>query len=53
MHCGSRPSFERVDDITFRKPVEVGDLLRLKSLVLHTEVGGCLDRICRLIADDL
>jgi acyl-coenzyme A thioesterase 9 len=35
--AGTRPAFLLVDDITFRRPVDVGDLLRLKSHVLHVE----------------
>mmetsp|Transcript_5444 Transcript_5444/g.15149 ORF Transcript_5444/g.15149 Transcript_5444/m.15149 type:complete len:278 (+) Transcript_5444:221-1054(+) len=35
--AGSRPAFLLVDDISFRLPVDVGDLLRLKSCVLHVE----------------
>lgn len=36
MFAGSRPTFIRVGEITFKKPVEVGDLLRLHSTVLFT-----------------
>mmetsp|Transcript_38866 Transcript_38866/g.100826 ORF Transcript_38866/g.100826 Transcript_38866/m.100826 type:complete len:175 (+) Transcript_38866:22-546(+) len=35
--AGSRPAFLLVDDITFQRPVDVGDLLRLKSVVRHVE----------------
>lgn len=31
---GTRPVFVEVDEITFQKPVDVGDLLRLRSRVL-------------------
>ncbi len=34
--AGARPTFVRVGEITFQRPVEVGDLLRLQSTVLHT-----------------
>ncbi len=34
--AGSRPIFTQVGEITFKKPVEVGDLLRLHSTVLYT-----------------
>ena len=34
--AGSRPIFTQVGEITFKKPVEVGDLLRLHSIVLYT-----------------
>ncbi|KAK9809579.1 hypothetical protein WJX73_004048 [Symbiochloris irregularis] len=36
MFSGTRPRFVMVDEITFQRPVDVGDLLRLRSLVLHT-----------------
>jgi len=35
--AGSRPAFLLVEEISFKKPVDVGDLLRLKSSVLHVE----------------
>ena len=28
----------KVDEVSFKKPVDIGDLLRLKSRVLHTTV---------------
>lgn len=31
---GTRPVFVEVDEITFKRPVDVGDLLRLRSRVL-------------------
>ncbi|MEW5304355.1 MAG: hypothetical protein WDW36_006971 [Sanguina aurantia] len=34
--AGSRPIFVRVEQVTFTKPVSVGDLLRLRSWVVHT-----------------
>ncbi|KAG2496152.1 hypothetical protein HYH03_005754 [Edaphochlamys debaryana] len=37
MFGGARPSFHKVDEITFARPVDVGDLLRLSSSVLHSE----------------
>ncbi|KAL7529830.1 hypothetical protein ACHAWF_003125 [Thalassiosira exigua] len=37
---GDRPRFLEVDDITFDKPVDVGDLLVLKSRVLYTMPRG-------------
>lgn len=37
MFSGTRPRFIMVDEITFQRPVDVGDLLRLRSLVLHTQ----------------
>ena len=36
MFSGTRPRFVMVDEVTFQRPVDVGDLLRLRSLVLHT-----------------
>lgn len=36
LFAGCRPTFVHVGEITFQKPVEVGDLLRLHSTVLHT-----------------
>ncbi len=35
MFGGLRPSFLKVDEITFTRPVDVGDLLRLTSTVVH------------------
>ncbi|GAQ88735.1 Acyl-CoA thioesterase [Klebsormidium nitens] len=35
--CGTRPAFLEMHDITFQRPVDVGDLLRFKSCVLYTE----------------
>ncbi|KAK3243621.1 hypothetical protein CYMTET_46734 [Cymbomonas tetramitiformis] len=37
MFGGMRPSLLDVDEITFQKPVDVGNLMRLKSCILHTE----------------
>lgn len=34
MFGGVRPSFQKVDEITFTRPVDVGDLLRLTSTVV-------------------
>jgi len=36
MFAGSRPIFKQVGEITFKKPVDVGDLLSLHSTVLYT-----------------
>ena len=36
MFAGSRPRFRQVGEIKFKKPVEVGDLLRLHSTVVYT-----------------
>ena len=40
MFGGDRPTFLEVDDISFDKPVDVGDLLVLKSRVLYTLPEG-------------
>ena len=37
---GDKPRFLEVDDISFDKPVDVGDLLVFKSLVLYTDPDG-------------
>ncbi len=37
MFGGSRPVFQKVDEITFSRPVDMGDLLRLTSTVVHAE----------------
>jgi acyl-coenzyme A thioesterase 9 len=36
---GDRPVFKQVSDMDFLRPVDVGDLLRLKSRVLHASVS--------------
>lgn len=41
--AGARPIFREVDHVDFRKPVDVGNLLRFKACVLYTEV----DRVDR------
>lgn len=41
--AGARPLFLEVDHVDFRKPVDVGNLLRFKAYVLYTEV----DRVDR------
>ncbi|GIL65943.1 hypothetical protein Vafri_19567 [Volvox africanus] len=35
MFGGVRPAFHKVEEITFTRPVDVGDLLRLTSTVVH------------------
>ncbi|KAL7529479.1 hypothetical protein ACHAXR_005091 [Thalassiosira sp. AJA248-18] len=40
MFGGDKPRFLEVDDISFDKPVDVGDLLVFKSLVLYTQPTG-------------
>lgn len=34
--AGSYPVFKQVDKIEFKRPVDIGDLVRLKSRVLYT-----------------
>lgn len=36
MFAGAKPRFVMVDDVAFQRPVEVSNLLRLHSTVLHT-----------------
>ena len=38
--CGGRPSFVKVDEVSFKLPVEIGDLCRFRSRVLHTTDEG-------------
>jgi acyl-coenzyme A thioesterase 9 len=38
--CGGRPSFMKVDEVSFKLPVEIGDLCRFRSRVLHTTPKG-------------
>ncbi|KAL4433426.1 hypothetical protein ABPG77_010279 [Micractinium sp. CCAP 211/92] len=38
LFAGSRPYAVEVGEVTFRFPVEIGDLLRMRTLVLHTWV---------------
>jgi acyl-coenzyme A thioesterase 9 len=33
---GAYPRFQEVGEITFKKPVDIGDLVRLKSRVVYT-----------------
>ena len=35
--AGTRPIFHSVDEVSFVKPVDVGDLLRFRSRVIHTQ----------------
>ena len=44
--AGSRPIFREVGEITFKKPVEVGDLLRLHSTVLYTHKEPSNGQVC-------
>ena len=37
MFAGSRPEFLLVDEVTFQHPVDIGDLLRFRSAVVHTQ----------------
>jgi acyl-coenzyme A thioesterase 9 len=36
LFIGSQPQFREVDEITFQKPVDVGNLVRFESIVLYT-----------------
>jgi acyl-coenzyme A thioesterase 9 len=40
--CGGRPSFIKVDEVSFKLPVEIGDLCRFRSRVLHTTPEGVM-----------
>lgn len=37
MFAGQRPIFKEIDEVTFKRPVDIGDLLRLTSSILHTQ----------------
>ena len=37
MFAGSRPEFLLIDEVTFQHPVDIGDLLRFRSAVVHTQ----------------
>lgn len=43
MFAGARPIFDHIGEVSFLRPVDVGDLLRLTSKVLHT--ANDLDRV--------
>ena len=36
MFAGQRPTFKEVDEVTFMRPVDVGDLLKFRSCIIHT-----------------
>ena len=36
MFAGTRPEFLLVNEVTFQHPVDIGDLLRFRSSVVHT-----------------
>lgn len=38
--AGARPQFVGMDDITFSRPVEIGSLLKLSSLICHAGKGN-------------
>jgi hypothetical protein len=46
MFAGARPTFVSVGEITFKAPVEVGDLLRLYSRVLLTTLDPDMKHVC-------
>lgn len=37
MFAGQRPIFKEIDEVTFKRPVDIGDLLRLTSSIVHTQ----------------
>ena len=37
MFAGVRPIFKEIDEVAFKRPVEIGDLLRFRSCIIHTE----------------
>ena len=39
---GGRPSFIKVDEVSFKKPVEIGDLCRFRARVIHTNSQGLM-----------
>jgi len=51
LFSGGRPKFLEVDDVTFKRPVSIGDLLQLESAVLYTvqkdevSLGGVKSRL--------
>ena len=48
MFAGARPKFDRVGEISFLRPVDVGDLLRLTSKVLQSANGPARVSMLRL-----
>lgn len=41
LFCGRRPIFHELDEVTFKAPVSIGDLVRFESFVLYT--SGTVD----------
>jgi len=41
LFCGRQPIFHELDEVTFKAPVSVGDLVRLEAYVLYT--SGAMD----------
>lgn len=47
MFAGVRPIFKEIDEVTFKRPVDIGDLLRLTSSIVHTQpVSQDSDKVC-------
>ncbi|KAL0026597.1 hypothetical protein WJX77_009204 [Trebouxia sp. C0004] len=40
MFAGQRPTFKEVDEVTFMRPVDVGDLLKFRSCIIHTAASA-------------
>ncbi|KAL0055761.1 hypothetical protein WJX82_004111 [Trebouxia sp. C0006] len=40
MFAGQRPTFKEVDEVTFMRPVNVGDLLKFRSCIIHTAASA-------------
>ena len=49
LFAGSRPTFTQVGEITFKRAVEVGDLLRLHSTVLYTHEDSSTGQVGLLL----
>ncbi len=51
MFAGQRPIFKEVDEVTFMRPVDVGDLLKFRSCVVHTTPSSSSpDKVCIPVA---
>lgn len=48
MFAGQRPTFKEVDEVTFMRPVDVGDLLKFRSCIIHTAASAsCPNKVPR------
>ena len=45
MFAGQRPTFKEVDEVTFMRPVDVGDLLKFRSCIIRTEPSAGPDKV--------